>query len=320
MAGAAATFLLPARTRLAGRPLPAATAQALGRADRLAPGEPGEQAQLLRHFDLLPRGWPVAALTRALDAGDARSAAWLRADPAHVRADINGARLMACGEGLGLDQRDAAAFLPALRPLFGDAGFPIDAPDPARWYLRLPAGARLPRFPSPGEALGADLLDLLPAAGEDASPEARRWRTLLSEAEVVLHNHPHNVARLAAGRLPVNSLWLWGAGIPPDHVATPAAGIASDDTLLRALAHAAGAGALPRSPAFALPVTDSLIDLRDLRDPDVLHGAWLGPAIAAVQAGTLARLVLDAADGSRLVLERRQRWRFWRRPATAMDA
>ena len=54
------------------------------------------------HFDMLPRGWPVAAVTRQRDAGDAAQAAWLRADPAYIRPDINGARLLAHGEALAL--------------------------------------------------------------------------------------------------------------------------------------------------------------------------------------------------------------------------
>ena len=64
-------------------------------------------------------------------------------DPSRA-PDLAGARLLGWGEGLGVDTEDALAFLPALRPLFGDAGFQLDAPHPARWYLRLPAGTRLP--------------------------------------------------------------------------------------------------------------------------------------------------------------------------------
>ena len=309
-----ATLLLPARARLAGAAVPAPVARALGRADALPAGEPGERAQLLRHFELLPRGWPVAALTRALDAGDAPLSAWLRADPAYVRPDINGARLLACGEALRLERRDAEALLPALRPLFGDAGFPLDAPDPHRWYLRLPREARLPTFAAPADALGADLFDQLPGADDGASPEGRRWRALLSEAQVVLHNHPHNAARIAAGRLPVNSLWFWGAGIAPDHVTTGSAAILGDDILLRALAKAAGADATPVAGAFAVPGQDTLVDLRGLRDASELHAGWLQPAVDAVQRRDLGRLVLDFEDGARIAFAAGHRWRFWRRP------
>src|SRR4051794_33535091 len=75
------TLLLPAASRLAGR-LPLALATAMGRADIEALDAPGERAQLLRHFDVVPRGWAIAALTRQRDAGDAAGSMWLRADPA----------------------------------------------------------------------------------------------------------------------------------------------------------------------------------------------------------------------------------------------
>src|SRR3546814_12513382 len=78
----------------------------------------------------------MAALTRQMDAGDAAGAAWLRADPSYVRPDINGARLLAIGPSLGMDEEDRTAFLPALRPLFGAAGFPLDTPTTSRAEVR----------------------------------------------------------------------------------------------------------------------------------------------------------------------------------------
>lgn len=318
MPGPTATLLLPSPARLGGLALADPLARALGRADRLPAAGPGERAQLLRHFDLLPRGWPVAALTRSLDAGDAALSAWLRADPAYVRPDINGARLMACGESLRLDRHDVAALLPALRPMFGDAGFPLDAPDPHRWYLQLPRGARLPTFAQPADALGADLIDQLPSAGDDAGPEGRRWRALLSEAQVVLHNHPHNAARIAAGKPPVNSLWFWGAGLLPDHVTTPARAVASGDVVLRALGTAAGVEVADRPGGFAPPTDDAVFDLRDLRDPARLQSDWIAPAVDAVRERALERLVLDCEDGTRFALSAAHRWRFWRKPARTL--
>ncbi|WP_147652710.1 phosphoglycerate mutase [Vulcaniibacterium gelatinicum] len=307
----AATFLLPPRARLPGA-LPDAVARALGRADALPAGEGGERAQLLRHFELLPRGWPVAALTRQRDAGDAPAHGWLRADPVYARPDINGVRLLAHGETMRLAREDAEAFLPALRPLFGDAGFPIDAPAPTRWYLRLPREARLPAFAEPSEALGADLFEHLPEG-----PEGRRWRVLLSEAQVILHNHPHNAARVAAGKPPVNSLWFWGGGVLPDHVRTVHAAVHGGEVLLAALAQAAGRDAAPLPACFAPREGALLYDLRAARDPAALAEAWLVPAVEALRRGTLDALELDFEDGARFRFAPRQRWRFWRRPRPA---
>lgn len=315
---ATATLLLPARTRFTGQSIPEWLARVLGRADAVAMSEAGERAQLSRHFELLPRGWPVAALTRSCDAGDADTAQWLRADPVWIRPDINGARMFACGEGLQLSQADADALLPALRTLFGDAGFPIDAPSPARWYLRLPVGARLPSFPSANEVLGMDLFEVLAEVGDAPDPGMRRWRSLLNEAQIVLHNHPWNAQRSAAGKPPVNSLWFWGGGVLPDQVTTRHAQAASDDALLQALASNAGLVPLALPSRFVASDVDSLWDLRDSRDLAALAGDWLQPPIAALDSGALRSLHLDFGDGAGYLLTKSQRWRFWRKPMTRL--
>ena len=317
---ATVTLLLPAASRLAGS-LPPAVAAALGRADAIDADVSGERAQLLRYFEVLPRGWPVAALTRQLDVGDAAGSAWLRADPAWVRPDISGARLFACGEGLQPTQADCDALLPALRPLFGDAGFQLDAPVPSRWYLRLPQGSKLPAFADPSDALGADVFEFLPGDADGDAAIARRWRSLLNEAQVVLHNHPWNARRAGAGKPPINSLWFWGAGMLPDQVRSHCTLVESDDETLRAFAAAAGMALLDPSPMY-VPADrdgDCMIDLRDHRDLSILSQGWLLPAIAAMGRGRIREIRLDFPDVAGMRLQPRQRWRFWRKPLVQLS-
>lgn len=300
-----ATLLLPPRARFGGQRLSQSTARWLGRADRdNVEGDP-----LARAFDILPRGWPVAAVTRQRDAGDAAGHAWLRADPVYIQPDINGARLLAHGDALAVGVRDADALLPALKPLFGDAGFPIDAPVPTRWYLRLPGGARLPTMADPAQALGADMFEHLPEGNE-----GRRWRALLSEAQVVLHNHPHNAERVAAGLAPINSLWFWGAGRMPDHVRSGFGEILSDDDAVQAFGEAAGATPRALPDHWRAVEGNRLFDLRHLRDLTVLDRDWLSPLLADLQARALDAATLEFGGGWRVRLGRGQRWRFWRRP------
>ncbi|MEH6417192.1 hypothetical protein [Pseudomonas sp. CGJS7] len=307
------TLLLPARARFGGQSFGEGVGRRLGRAERSV--EAADQAA--RVFDILPRGWPVAAVSRQRDVGDGGHGAWLRADPAYVRPDINGARLLAYGDALALSERDSAALLPALKPLFGDAGFPIDAPVPTRWYLSLPRETRLPRFASPEQALGEDMFQHLPG-GEGEGSEGRRWRALLSEAQVVLHNHPHNAQRIAAGLAPINSLWFWGAGVLPDHVRTAYTSIFSDDEALTAFAAQAGIDAAALPGAWAAHEGEVLFDLRAARDLTPLQRDWLEPAAAALDQGALERIALAFADGERFELARSQRWRFWRKPLRSL--
>ncbi len=303
-------LLLPARERLrGGKRLPIALAQLLGRGDQPPDALPGRDAQLLRVFDVLPRRVPVAALTRQLDADDAGQGKWLRCDPAYVRADMTQARMLACGE-LSLTSEEVEALVAALRPLFGDEGFPISAPVAARWYLQLPAQSKLPDFASPEIVLGDDLHSHMPVGDE-----GRRWRRLMNDAQIILHNHPVNLERVERGQLPANSLWFWGGGALPDHVRAADLRIASGDPVVAALARQAK---VPLTEPFAGGLTQAsgpnVIDLFRLRDIDELAEPWLERAMSAVSKGTFDALLLDFADGAQRVWRHANRWRIWRKP------
>lgn len=301
-------FLLPARERLPSLTEDVDVARWLARADRLPAGEAGERAQLQRQFRVSPTGWPLAALTREMDAGDASESLWLRADPAHVQADMTAVRLLACG-AVGLDREQADALLAAIKPLFDVPGWELSAPTPERWYLRLPAESALPEFVDPERALGDEIHDLLPSGAI-----GRRWRALLNETQIVLHNHPLNAERVRNGRLAVNSVWFFGAGQLPSQVVGSATFVASGDAELRALALAAGA-VLQDAPLShaALNAAADLVDLRHYRDTGRLTRDWLLPLRQALRARRIARAELDFADGGRWVLTPKQRWRIWRR-------
>ena len=311
---AAACLLLPARDRFESIELDAALARMLGRGDRVETGEDGRRAQLKRFVRMTPAHWSLAALARQQESGDAGASAWLRVDPVHVRPDINGARLLGWGDGLQLSVEEAHAFVAALRPLFGDAGFDLDAAASDRWYLRMEQGTPLPEFRDPAEALGTDL-------GEDidTTPQHRRWRTLESEVQVVLHNHPANQQRARRGLPPVNSVWCWGGGVLPQSVQRIECWtLASRDPSVRILAAASGGGdELPA--AWVLPECDTAFDLHRVVKPEAIVNDWLAPAAEALRQGKLRLLMLDFADGLRWSLERKHKWRIFRRPVRTLS-
>lgn len=305
-----ATFLLPDGACFGAQRLSQASARQLGRGDGPAAKAQGRRAQLRRYFALPPGAWPLAALSRQADVGDAGNSVWLRADPACLRPDINGVRLIAHGQALGLSDADLAALLPALKPLFGDAGMTLDAPSPHHWYLRLQSGAPLPAFSDPGEALGEDYLDHL-VEGD----EGQRWRALLNEVQVALHHHPRNAERTRQGLLPVNALWFWGGGrLPTATGAAPARHtcVHGDEASLLALAGQGRLYALPER--YPQAVDDALYDLTATRDLAWLDAFWLQPALQDLRAGVIDSLVLDTEGGDIWTLRRSHRWRFWRRP------
>jgi hypothetical protein len=277
----------------------------LRRADRISHGERGYLGGLAAYFSCSD-GMPAAALTREHLAGDAGDASWLSADPAWVQPDLSGARLMACGQ-LQLTMDDAQALAEPLKPVFGDAGMTLDISSPDRWHLRLPSHMSMPDFAAPEQALGEDLYEHLPQG-----PEGRRWRVLLNEVQVLLHQHPVNAARRARGLPPINSVWLWGGGVMPKQVTTTLTGVIGEDLLLLALAKGAGIPAQPRNPAsVSAAKAGCLIDLQDLTTDDIA-GTWWPPL--QEQAGRQP-LMLSFASGERWLHRPWHRFRFWRRAA-----
>jgi hypothetical protein len=107
---------------------------------------------------------------------------------------------------LQLSAEESAALAASLAPTFASFGR-IDVLSPDKWNLRLNAEA--PAFAPLSEAAGRSAAPL--PGGAAYAP----WRQALSEAQILLHDHPLNKAREAAGKPAVNSLWPWGGGRLP---------------------------------------------------------------------------------------------------------
>ena len=308
-----ACLLLPDWTRCVASELVAkgVLSRFCARADRLEPRDSGFQVAVREVLQWRGISLPAAALGRQIDVGDAAGSAWLRADPAHVRADMVTVRMLACGE-LGLSEEESAGLARDLMPLFGDAGFELDAHAPNRWYLRAAIGSDLPQCAWPDEVMGDDLKLHLPQGAS-----GKRWRQLFNDAQIILHNHPVNAQRAKRGAVSVNSLWFWGAGALPDRVHGGVALILSDSLEIRGLAKLADIPvqtldlqALDNMFSKALP-GDLLIDLTALRT-DALESGLL--AIEhALRAHKLSGLDLLFASGERFRFQARHRLRFWRR-------
>ncbi|HQV72031.1 MAG TPA: phosphoglycerate mutase [Dokdonella sp.] len=285
----------------------------LARGNRLESSPAGIEQAIRDLFEFGGRAFPAAALSRQVDVGDAAGSLWLRADPAHLRADMTTARMLACGE-LGLSASETGELAKALKPLFGDAGFEFDARLPNRWYLRAAMAAELPQCATPDEAMGDDLKLHLPAGAS-----GRRWRQLYNDAQIILHNHAVNERRAARGAVTVNSLWFWGAGALPAWVRSPLTKVVSPSLEIRALAALAGIpvheaegdaiGTVPQRNSEAV----CLIDLANLRG-DALEQGGLQPLDRALRRGGLGVVELFFASGERYLCRAAHRYRFWRRP------
>lgn len=277
---------------------------------------------------------PVAALSRLHDGGEADGQWWLRTDPVYVQIDRDRALVLA-HEGLALRAEEARELGEAIATAFAELGWRLEVRHPHRWYLQPGAAAGEPALQTTplGEALGRDMHNALPRGGD-----ARRWHQYLNEAQMILHACPVNTAREEAGRLPVNSLWFWGAGVLPPAVAPRFRCVFADDPLARGLALHTGTAlqALPEDAdalmqdglahgggagnGALLLVLDSFYQAVIAADADDWLGAldalqtcWLLPLAEALRRGDVSGLTLVSDRGRSWELDRRTLRRWWRR-------
>lgn len=226
-----------------------ARARPAGRARRSSGGEEPESFEQLAFgvFGYPSAGCdvPAAALMWERDTADPLSGGAaadasgpslvpLRADPVHLRPDLDAARLFDASH-FSLSRDEAASMAAALDRHFAAEGIRFEAPQPTRWYARL---AKRPdaAFHPPGGVAGREAGGLLPAGNEGSV-----WRRRMNEAQMVLHAHPGNEAREARGELPVNSVWFWGAEELGPVPRRRFGEVVADDPLVRALAERGGA-------------------------------------------------------------------------------
>ena len=161
-------------------------------------------------------------------------------------------------------------------------------------------------------------------------------RKLLNEIQTFLHANPVNQQRENAGLLPINSLWLWGAGRLPERIESDFDGVWSTDPLALGLARAAG---VPTHPvpvdaatffAHAAPDTQQLVILDDLQGPvqyedgaayrkaiAALEQRWFAPLQKALAAGQFKQLRIVATTAYATLnweSTRLDQWKFWQRP------
>jgi hypothetical protein len=300
--------------------------------DRLLSRSHGERVQacgledtLAGYFGIATAGeLPVAALNWLADTGEQATQYLLCADPVHLRADMSCLRLFDA-HSFALTQQEADALVATINEFNAAHGWVLSAPHPQRWYLALQQAPDITTRPT-AQVAGQHIDPFLPAGAD-----ARHWHALMNELQMLLHDHPVNLAREQGGVPAINSLWFWGGGELPATLNPQMDVLYSDHPLAMGLARHAG---VPRQdlPAdagellAAMPAGRLLVLLDGLEWPahyndiegwlavlDQLEHAWFAPMLAAVQQGRLASLVIDACHGSRFHTGRRRQRAFWRR-------
>lgn len=234
---------------------------------------------------------PLAARGAGFDPGDSYV---LRADPVSLVAGRDDVLLG--GRIADLELADAHALVRTLNEHFAQDGLAFHAPRGDAWFVT--ATTEVPVETTPLAEVSGALHPHLPR-GEHAAA----WRRWWSELQMLLHAHPVNEARQAAGREPVTAVWLAEGGIASP--VSPAAAIFATQGAAGDVARGiAGAQPTPSTLAGLPAAGDAVVVLPPVIEPAAFARDWLGPALAALERSALTELNV-IADGN----GRTQQWR-----------
>lgn len=268
--------------------------------------------------------FPYAALRAKSDDGMTQDDHWLCLDPIRLRGERTQFIVEAPGS-LHIADEEAETLVHDLAPVFAELG-ELHIASPHEWHLHLATATPIRTTPLP-DAVGFNGDNLMPHADN-----ARIWRRLLNEAQMLLHAHPVNVAREQRGLPTINSLWPWGEGALEACHSLQWDMVQGHGALWQGFARYANTAWIPVPDKFE-PRAGKTFTMHDvLAEPTAqgdamcwreamkrLEADWFSPVVAALHNGTLHEVVLHGMGaGHALVarITRNARLVFWRSPAS----
>ena len=327
--------VLSAQSGDPGKRLSRMTARSL---QRVSPHRCYEQAMLDALGLAVPdfAGLPAAQCCYLTDFNETAPARCARADPVHLQADKDHARLVPA-ECLQLEADESAALVESLNAHFAADKLRFSIGKKGRWYIAgvpEPAIATLPT----SQVAGRNVTAFLPGSADTA-----HWRSLATEVQMLLHAHDVNARREARGLLPINALWFWGGGKLPGGVPGLPARLYSDAAIALGVGRLNAATVMPLDEILAgLPApllklkADACVVVLDTRlleaillaDTEKQHRilqqldeGLLRDAQSMLLRGQLSSVRLDCCDGQQFDLTRNRWLQFWKkaRPMGAPD-
>lgn len=252
--------------------------------------------------------YPTAAVMHTGDVGQVARGFWLHLQPMHFIAGLDRLTAVVPHGASDVARAELAELEPTVAAHLRTAGMQLVTTSHDDWLVHSERALDV-QTATPESAAASPLAEAMPQ-GRDA-PALRR---LMTELQMLLHEHPVNVARQRRGVPEINAVWFHGAGAigEPQRYALPQA--FGDDLYLR------GIYRLNDAEVTAAP-TDVQAMLARLRaravivvaadDLDALEAAWIAPLARALSIGAIAQLDI-VLDSWRVTVARHALLKFWR--------
>ena len=236
---------------------------------------------------------------------------WLHAEPVHFAAGLDRLSFLTLTDEARVSDAERRVLFDQLVPTFASGDFVLHASGP-EWFLRSAQPLQVVTS-TPDAAATNDLQSVMPRG-----PDAPALRRLMTELQMLLHEHPVNEARARRGLPAINAVWLWGSGVLTEMSVSASLPVAfGNSSFLSGLYESCGStiAELPKSADQLLQRiagAPRAIVVVPEADFDQFDSRWLVPLSAALSSGRLSRLDL-ILDEWHIDTRRRDLRRFWRR-------
>ncbi|HWK52098.1 MAG TPA: hypothetical protein VNR40_19525 [Steroidobacter sp.] len=257
--------------------------------------------------------YPSAAVIRTGLAGERAGGFWLRAQPIHFAAGLDRLTTVPLHGHARMSLAERKSLTPTLVDHLQSTGFELHDGAEGEWLLRSEAALQVQTV-SPDFAAANPMEDILPR-GRDAGG----LRRLMTELQMLLHEHPVNTQRQRRGLPALNAIWLHGEGMLSDvsayvsALALPAA--CGDDVYLRGIYCLHGQPVKPAATdasELLSQLSGPAVAVIDVTNAEALETQWLAPLSRALMSGAIARLTV-MFDGWQVVTQRADMFKLWRR-------
>jgi len=253
--------------------------------------------------------YPSAAVLRSGETGQRAEGFWLRAQPIHFAAGLDRLTTVVLQGDRRMSEAERAALAPVLDEHLQSSGFELHPAANNEWLLRSEQPLQVQTV-TPEYAAANPRAQILPQGRDSAG-----LRRLMTEMQMLLHEHPVNAQRQERGVPAINAVWFHGEGMLSDIAPVSLPTAYGEDLFLRGiyLLHDQAAGAQPADAAALLSsVQAPTVAVIDVPDLDALESRWLAPLSRALLTGSISRLEV-LLDDWRVTAERGALFKLWRR-------
>jgi len=252
--------------------------------------------------------FPSAAVSRTGDVGEPVNGFWLHLQPMHFIAGLDRLTAVVLHGANDVSRAELVELEPTIGAHLRTAGMHLVTTSHDDWLVRSERQLEV-QTATPESAAASPLEQAMPQ-GRDA-PALRR---LMTELQMLLHEHPVNVARLRRGVPEINAAWFHGSGEIRDRQRYALPQAFGDDLYLRGI-YRLNDGEVPGAPPDAQALLARLgsraVAVVGADDVDVLEAAWIAPLTRALATGAIARLDV-ILDCWRVTVARHALLKFWR--------